>query len=79
VKQVGEAQIVAEELEEDGAMAGSTASIQLKEVSGDILTGLDVMDNIYASSLMHDITMGQKLSGQGKKLERSAGELARVT
>ena len=51
-----EAQIVAEELMEDGAMMSSIAPIQLKDVSGDILTGRDVTD-IYASSLMRYTTI----------------------
>ena len=42
VEHEGETQIVAEELMEDGAMTGSTASIQLKDIIGDTLIYRDV-------------------------------------
>jgi molecular chaperone DnaK (HSP70) len=41
VEQMGKTQIMAEELMEDSAMTDSTASIQLKEVIRDTLTGRD--------------------------------------
>jgi len=44
---MGEMRIVAEELIEDAVITGSTASVQLKEVSGETLTGRDLTD-IYA-------------------------------
>lgn len=58
-----------EELKENGAMAGSTSSIQLNDISGDKLTGRDVT-YIYGSSLMshalyHDVE--SEARGQGKK------------
>ena len=41
VEHMGETQIVAEEVMEDGVMTGSTASIQLRDHVGDTLTGRD--------------------------------------
>ena len=62
-----------EELKKNGAMAGSTSSIQLNEISGDTLTGRIVTD-IYASSLMHNITMLRRaLKFTGRK--RGMGDL----
>ena len=66
-------QITAEELME-GTMTGSTASIQLKDIVGDIVTSQDVK-NIFAksgdfNSLVHHITMlrwSLKPSGRERK------------
>ena len=76
VEQMGETQIVAEELMEDGALTGSTASIQLHDIVGDTLTSRDVKDIyarcgdfILANVSYHDAAVESEAQWAGKKVQ----------
>ncbi|KAF8965923.1 hypothetical protein BDZ97DRAFT_1810336 [Flammula alnicola] len=56
VEQMGKTRIFAKEIVENGASAGSTASIELKDIIGDTMTGRDV-DNTYA--IFQDFILGK--------------------
>jgi hypothetical protein len=77
VEHMGETQIIAEELMEDGAMTGSTASIQLKDiVVGDTLTTRDIENIlvesgnfILANTPYHDDAVESEAQWAGKEVQ----------
>jgi len=76
VEQMGETQIVAEELVEDGVMTGSTASIQLRDYVGDTLTYRDVHNLlikyekfVLANESYHDDAVASEAQWAGKEVQ----------
>ena len=75
VEQMGETQIVAEELMEGGVMTGSTASIQLRDHVGDVLTDRDVQnllikyENADSDEPYHDDALESEAQWAGKEVQ----------
>ena len=75
VEHMGETQIVAEEVMEDGVMTGSTASIQLRDHVGDTLTGRDVHNLLMSEEFVpanesyHDDAVESEAQWAGKEVQ----------